>query len=74
MRSLAVNNKITWTDTGIRKGVPLLKSSRIPVDTIVRHISLGWSKDQLIELFPTIKKKYLDKLLEESSPARKASK
>jgi uncharacterized protein (DUF433 family) len=54
---------VVWRKEGVKGGKPLLKGTRVPVDTILRHLSLGWSVTELSELFPAVNAKHVSKLL-----------
>ena len=68
-----LNSPVIWQSKGIRNGQPLVKDSRVPVSEVLDHLALGWSVTQITELFPTIKKRYLKKLLENISKEYKKS-
>lgn len=66
MQSLRNSTVIVQRD-GLRGGKPVLKGSRVTIEEILNHLSLGWSVPQLKEAFPSIRIKYIEKLLKDLS-------
>jgi uncharacterized protein (DUF433 family) len=61
------NSTVIEQRDGLRGGKPVLKGSRVTIEEILNHLSLGWSIPQLKEAFPSIKGEYIVKLLRDIS-------
>ena len=66
MQKLRSSTVIVQRD-GLRGGKPVLKGSRVTIEEILSHLSLGWSVPQLKEAFPSIRIDYIKRLLRDIS-------
>lgn len=51
------------SDRNVRNGVPVFKGTRVPVYTILEHLSLGWTLKSLRQAFPSVKSESITKLV-----------
>jgi uncharacterized protein (DUF433 family) len=42
---------------------PCFKGTRVPVSVILEYLALGWSINDLKESYPSVKTKYIEKLI-----------
>jgi uncharacterized protein (DUF433 family) len=48
--------KIVTTDPEIMSGVPVFTGTRVPVESLIQHLSAGDSLDDFLEGFPGVKR------------------
>jgi uncharacterized protein (DUF433 family) len=48
-----VHDRIVW-DPKIMSGKPVIKGTRIPVETVLRWLGRGTSEEKLLEEYPTL--------------------
>ena len=51
-----MDNKRIIINSGIMAGKPVIKGTRIPIDTIVRLMAQGITQDEILEDYPNLKK------------------
>lgn len=51
-------------DPEIQGGAPCFAGTRVPIDALFDHLTLGYSIDQFLEEFPTVEKNQVEQLLE----------
>ena len=51
-------------DPDILRGKPVFKGTRVPVSLVMQYISNGLSIPQINKSFPTVKVKYISKLID----------
>jgi uncharacterized protein (DUF433 family) len=57
---------VVHVDPQILGGVPCFAGTRVPIRSLFDHLKLGYSLDQFIEQFPTVKKSQAQPLLDEA--------
>jgi uncharacterized protein (DUF433 family) len=57
---------VVHVDPQILGGVPCFAGTRVPIRSLFDHLKLGYSLDQFIEQFPTVKKSQAQTLLDEA--------
>jgi uncharacterized protein (DUF433 family) len=57
---------VVHIDPEILGGVPCFVGTRVPIRSLFDHLKLGYSLDQFIEQFPTVKKSQVQTLLDEA--------
>jgi uncharacterized protein (DUF433 family) len=57
---------VVHIDPEILGGVPCFVGTRVPIRSPFDHLKLGYSLDQFIEQFPTVKKSQAQTLLDEA--------
>ena len=57
-------NKRIVINPGIMAGKPVIKGTRIPVDTIVRLLAQGMHEEDILEDYPNLKKEDIRAALE----------
>ncbi len=57
-------NKRIVINPDVMVGKPIIKGTRIPVDTIVRLIANGMAQDEILEDYPNLKKEDIKAALE----------
>lgn len=55
---------VTYTNKELRGGAPLFKGTTIPVYMVLDYLAKGWSVEDMKNVYPTIKQKYIYKVLE----------
>lgn len=55
------------SDADILGGKPIFVNTRISVAMIIEHLANGWTPDQLLAEFPTLKTEYISEALKFSS-------
>jgi uncharacterized protein (DUF433 family) len=53
-------------DPEILGGIPCFAGTRVPIRSLFDHLKLGYSLDQFLEQFPTVKKTQAQTLLDEA--------
>jgi uncharacterized protein (DUF433 family) len=53
-------------DREILGGVPCFAGTRVPVRSLFDHLKLGYSVDEFLEQFPTVKKEQAQAVLDEA--------
>lgn len=53
------------SDRGILGGTPVFAGTRVPAQTFLDYIEAGYSIDEYLEEFPTVKKKQVIRFLQE---------
>jgi uncharacterized protein (DUF433 family) len=53
-------------DREILGGVPCFAGTRVPVRSLFDHLKLGYSVDEFLEQFPTVKKEQVRAVLDEA--------
>ena len=59
-----MDNKRIIINSGIMAGKPVIKGTRIPIDTIVRLMAQGITQDEILEDYPNLKKEDIKAALE----------
>lgn len=59
-----MENKRIIINPGIMAGKPVIKGTRIPVDTIVRLLAQGMTQEEILEDYPNLKKVDISAALE----------
>lgn len=59
-----MENKRIIVNPGIMAGKPVIKGTRIPIDTIVRLIAQGITQEEILEDYPNLKKEDIKAVLE----------
>jgi uncharacterized protein (DUF433 family) len=59
-------SSVVHVDPEILGGVPCFAGTRVPVRSLFDHLKLGYSLDQFLEQFPTVKKSQAQALLDEA--------
>jgi uncharacterized protein (DUF433 family) len=57
-------NKRIIINPGIMAGKPIVKGTRIPVDTIIRLLARGMNQEEILEDYPNLKKEDIQAALE----------
>ena len=57
---------ILHVDPQILGGVPCFVGTRVPIRSLFDHLKLGYSLDEFLEQFPTVKKSQAQALLDEA--------
>jgi uncharacterized protein (DUF433 family) len=57
---------VIHVDPEILGGVPCFAGTRVPIRSLFDHLKLGYSLDQFLEQFPTVKKSQAQTLLDEA--------
>jgi uncharacterized protein (DUF433 family) len=57
---------VVHTDPEILGGTPCFAGTRVPIRSLFDHLKLGYSLDQFLEQFPTVKKTQAQTLLDEA--------
>jgi uncharacterized protein (DUF433 family) len=65
---MSVTDLIT-TDPEILGGVPVFKSTRVPVKTLFEYLENGYSLDEFLECFPSVTRDLAREVLECSEQA-----
>lgn len=53
-------------DSQILGGIPCFAGTRVPVRSLFDHLRLGYSVDEFLEQFPTVRKQQIESLLDEA--------
>jgi uncharacterized protein (DUF433 family) len=56
---------VVHVDPEILGGTPCFAGTRVPVRSLFDHLKLGYSLDEFLEQFPTVKKSQAQTLLDE---------
>ncbi len=62
-----MKNEVVQIDKNILGGTPCFAGTRVPIRSLFDHLKLGYSIDQFLEQFPTVKREQVDALLQQSS-------
>ena len=54
-------------DREVMHGTPCFAGTRVPVQSLFDHLKRGYTIDEFLEQFPTVKREQVDALLDESS-------
>jgi uncharacterized protein (DUF433 family) len=57
---------VVHVDPQILGGVPCFAGTRVPIRSLFDHLKLGYSLDQFLQEFPTVKKSQAQALLDEA--------
>lgn len=57
---------VVQVDPQILGGVPCFAGTRVPIRSLFDHLKLGYSLDEFLEQFPTVKKSQAQALLDEA--------
>ena len=58
--------EVVQIDSGILGGTPCFAGTRVPTRSLFDHLKLGYSIDEFLEQFPTVKRQQVEGLLAQS--------
>jgi uncharacterized protein (DUF433 family) len=66
LKFLIVHNVVS-TNPNIMHGAPCFSGTRVPVQSLFDHLKRGYTVDEFLEQFPSVKREQVDALLDDSS-------
>jgi uncharacterized protein (DUF433 family) len=64
---ITVVQSVVTSNPKIMHGTPCFAGTRVPVQSLFDHLKRGYTIDEFLEQFPTVKREQVDALLDESS-------
>jgi uncharacterized protein (DUF433 family) len=64
---IVVVHNVVISNPKIMHGVPCFAGTRVPAQSLFDHLKRGYTVDEFLEQFPTVKRGQIDALLDESS-------
>ncbi len=58
------SDRVIWRDPERMSGEPCFTGTRVPVKSLLEHLASGYSLDEFLDNFPTVKRAQAKKLLE----------
>jgi uncharacterized protein (DUF433 family) len=63
------NGSVVQSDPEILGGTPVFVGTRVPVQTLVDHLEGGYSLDEFLEEFPSVRREQAVEFLEQATRA-----
>jgi len=63
------DGSVVHSDPEILSGTPVFVGTRVPVQTLIEYIEGGYSLDEFLENFPTVRREQVNSFLEQATQA-----
>lgn len=63
------DGRVVHSDPEIMSGTPVFVGTRVPVQTLVEYLEGGYSVDEFLDNFPTVRREQISSFLEQATQA-----
>jgi uncharacterized protein (DUF433 family) len=67
------DGSVIHSDSEILSGEPVFVGTRVPVQTLIDHLEGGYSVDEFLDNFPSVRREQVNAFLEQAAQALLAS-